>query len=208
MQKIWIIGGGGFAAECHMFLTERMKIDHSLAFGGFLATHHNLFQYGLEHLYVGHYGTHTFCVEDYVVIAIGNAEARKNLFEQFVQKGIRFYTLTAPSALVSPFARIGKGNIFCANVQISPGVVIGDANLFNSGTIVGHDAKIGNFNVFSAYCAITGYAQIGAQNFFGTCAGMLPRASVGSRCTIGAGSIVYKRVKDDTLAVGNPAMKM
>ncbi|WP_027187597.1 acetyltransferase [Desulfovibrio cuneatus] len=208
LERIWIIGGGGFAAECHMYLSERMKYEPGIVFGGFLATSHMLGQYGLEGLFKGHYNDHVFEPHDSIILGIGNAEVRNTLFYEFVARRVNFYTLIALSAQVSPQASIGRGNVFCPHVCISPGVTIGDGNIFNIATIIGHDASVGNFNVLSTHCAITGYAKMENENFFGIYAGMLPHSRIGSRCTIGAGSIVYKRLKDDVLAVGNPAMKV
>jgi acetyltransferase-like isoleucine patch superfamily enzyme len=62
--------------------------------------------------------------------------------------------------------------------------------------------------VLNSHCDITGYAEIGDRNFFGTHASMLPHSKVGSGCRIGAGSVVYKKIKDNILAVGNPAIKI
>jgi len=208
VKRIWIIGGGGFASECHLYLTEAMKRDPKLTFGGFLATSHSLEHYGLECMFRGSYEEHDFEPEDSVVIAIGTPQVRQRLFEEFDDLGVDFYTLIAPSALLSPSVCYGRGNIFCHNVLICPGVGIGDGNLFNVATTVGHDSCIGNFNVLSGHCDITGYAKMGDLNFFGTHAGMLPKAQIGSRCRVGAGSIVYKKFKNDALAVGNPAMKI
>lgn len=207
-KNIIIIGAGGFAAECHFYLREVMKQEEDLAFGGFLADSHVLGQYGLEEYFLGHYADYAFAPNDRIVIGIGSSEARERLYDFFSSRGINFYTLVSPSAMLSPSARLGRGNIFCHNVFVGPGAVLGDCNLLNVATTIGHDAHIGSFNVLNSHCDITGYAQIGDRNFFGTHASMLPHSKVGSGCRIGAGSVVYKKIKDNILAVGNPAIKI
>ncbi len=207
-RNVIIIGAGGFAAECHLYLLEVIKQDDSLAFGGFLADSHVLAQYGLEEYFLGHYEDYQFAPNDQIVIGVGATDARARLFELFSSRGIDFYTLVSPTAMISSSVRLGRGNIFCHNVFVGPGAVIGDCNLINVASTIGHDAKIGSFNVLNSHCDITGYAQIGDGNFFGTHASMLPRSKVGSGCRIGAGSVVYKTIKDSVLAVGNPAIKI
>jgi len=207
-KNVIIIGAGGFAAECHLYLLEVLKRDDSLAFGGFLADSHVLGQYKLEKYFLGHYEGYAFAPNDRIVIGIGSPEARERLYGLFSLRGIDFYTLVSPTAMISPSARLGRGNIFCHNVFVGPGAVIGDCNLLNVATTIGHDAQIGSFNVLNSHCDITGYAQIGNGNFFGTHASMLPRSKVGSGCKIGPGSVVYKKIKDNILAVGNPAIKI
>ena len=207
-KKVIIIGAGGFAAECHLYLMEVIKKDNSLVFGGFLADSHVLGQYGLEKYFLGHYENYAFARHERIVVGIGSPEARERLYELFSLRGVDFYTLVSPTAMISPSAKLGHGNIFCHNVFVGPGVILGNCNLLNVATTIGHDVHMGSFNVLSPHCDITGYAKIKDKNFFGTHVSMLPRSSVGSGCKVGAGSVVYKKITDNVLAVGNPAMKI
>jgi sugar O-acyltransferase (sialic acid O-acetyltransferase NeuD family) len=207
-KNVIIIGAGGFAAECHLYLHEVIRQDSALAFGGFLAESQNLDQYGLSEYFHGHYDDYAFAPNDRVVIGIGSPDSRQCLFELFVSRGVEFFTLIASTAMISSSVKLGCGNIFCHNVFVGPGVVLGDCNLFNVAATIGHDVQIGSFNILSPHCDITGYAKIGDRNFFGTHASMLPRSRVGSGNKIGAGSVVYKRIKNNVLAVGSPAMKV
>lgn len=206
--SIIIIGAGGFAAECHLYLLEVMKRDDSLAFRGFLAEDNVLSQYGLEDYFLGHYANYAFESTDRIIIGIGSPAIREHLFELFTLRGVEFYTLASPTAMISPSVKMGRCNIFCHNVFVGPGVSVRDCNLFNVATTIGHDVQIGSFNVLSPHCDITGYSKIGDKNFFGTHASMLPHSVVGSGSKVGPGSVVYKKIKDNVLAVGNPAMKI
>ena len=207
-MNIYIIGAGGFAAECHLYLTERMKSEQQLKFCGFLAEENHLNQYGLENFFLGHYENFSFKREDRIILAIGTPHIREKIYTFFVLKNITFYTLIAPTALISSSASFGVANIFCHNVFIGPGTHIGNANLFNVGVTIGHDAKIGNFNMINGHVDITGFASIGDNNILGSHAVLIPKSKVQSFCKIGAGSVVYRKIKNNTLAVGNPAQKI
>lgn len=206
-MNIYIIGAGGFAAECHLYLSERMKINTEICFGGFLAEENKLYSYGLDSYFKGDYKKFSFSLKDRVIIAVGSPLARESLYNFFVSRQVSFYTLIAPSALISPSASFEEGNIFCHNVFVGPAVKIGKMNLFNVGTGLGHDAEVGSFNMINGHVAINGFSKIGDRNILGTQAALLPYASLGSNCKLSPGSIVYKKIKDNSLATGNPALK-
>lgn len=208
MKHIYIIGAGGFAAECHQYLVEVKKHDIQISFEGFLAKENRLGQYNLSSFFLGDYEGFAFPSGAAVILGIGTPSIRKKLFEHFLKRNISFYTLIAPSALVSASSSIGEGCVICHNVFVGPAVTLGRGNLVNVGTTLGHDASIGDFNMINSHVDITGFARIGDLNLFGTHAAMLPHSKVGSRCKIAAGSVVYKRIRDDTLAAGNPAQKI
>ncbi|MBO4779155.1 MAG: transferase, partial [Selenomonadaceae bacterium] len=52
-----------------------------------------------------------------------------------------------------------------------------------------------------------GKCKIGAEVFIGSGAILLPKATVGDCATIGAGSVVLKKVRAGSTVFGNPAIE-
>ena len=50
-----------------------------------------------------------------------------------------------------------------------------------------------------------GYSSIGDVTTLQTGSIVLPHVKIGNNCVVGAGSVVIKKVKDDTTVYGNPA---
>lgn len=206
-QSLVIIGAGGFAYECYLYIQQRMAAgDSTIAFRGFAAKNCTTVKtYGLEKLFLGDEDALKFSENDRVIIAIGDPFVRKAVFERFERKGILFYNLVALTALVREEVLQGtRGSIFCRNsTTVSLG--FGDGNVVNSFSTLAHDTCAGNFNVLSGYCDITGGATMGDLNFFGSHAVMLPASRIGNGNRVAAAAVIYKKFRDNTVIMGNPA---
>ena len=55
---------------------------------------------------------------------------------------------------------------------------------------------------------LSGEVTVGNQNLFGGRSFVAQQVRIGSETTIGAGSIVLRRTKDNSLYLGNPAKKI
>jgi len=58
------------------------------------------------------------------------------------------------------------------------------------------------------YVDICGFAQIGEASYFGSGSRVLPHVKIGNHATIGAGSVVLRKVKDEDTVFGNPAVSI
>lgn len=208
MQKIYILGAGGFAAECYSYFLRQLVSLKNTSFGGFLAPENKLFPFGLEHLYVGTDSQLQIENNANVIIAVGEPSVRKKLMTQCHSRGIKLFTLIDPSAQISLLAKYGEGNIFCPNCIVNPGVVIGNGNVFNIGVALTHNVSVGCCNVFSPGCILSGFSSVGDCNFAGTFSTLLPKASIGNNNKISAGSFVFKNFEDNLILYGNPAKKV
>lgn len=141
------------------------------------------------------------------IAAIGgvHGEARENMTRLMECHGFNPRPLIHKSAVISPFAVIGK------NVQILAGAIIGSfANLgdfviINSGVNVDHDCKIGKRSHLAPMAALAGEVNVGDDVFIGTNVTILPRIRIENKALIGAGAVVTKDVKKSAILVGNPA---
>ncbi|PAF45168.1 hypothetical protein [Helicobacter sp. 11S02596-1] len=205
MKNILFIGAGGFGSECYQYLLDVMAIDKNIGFKGFLSTSNDLYPYGLEHLFLGHYDDYDFKQDDYVVIAIGNVIARYKIYHLLKARGVKFYNLISPKAFITHLDHIGEANVIGPFSSLAYNARLGNANLINSGCAIGHDSVIGNYNVIGSFSGFGGFSSLGDGNYLGTRITLLPKAKVGNNNKISAGSIVFRRLKDNVLAFGNPA---
>ncbi|MDO7253942.1 hypothetical protein [Helicobacter cappadocius] len=205
MKNIIFIGAGGFGSECYQYLLDVMNIDKNIFFKGFLSTSNDLAPYGLQKYFLGHYDDYDFEENDYLVIAIGSPIARYRLYHHFKSKGLKFYNLISPKAFITHTNNIGECNVIAPFSTLGINTIIGHANLIGPYSLIGHDCRIGDFNFVSSYVSFGGGASIGNLNFLAHKATLTPKTLVQNNCTISANSVVSKKLRDNSIALGNPA---
>ena len=80
---------------------------------------------------------------DFFIVAIGNNEMRKRIFTE-LSNVAKTTILIHPSAVVSAFAKIGRGTTILANAVINADAIIGDNCIINSASLVDHETIIGS----------------------------------------------------------------
>lgn len=140
-----------------------------------------------------------------VVIAIGNNEIRKRLFQKLPLHRDQYLTVVHPSAVVSPTAIIGYGTVVMPSALINAESVIGDHCIINTGAIVEHENTIENYSHISPNATLTGNVSIGEGAHVGASATIIPGINIGKWSVIGAGSTVIRPIPDHRKAVGSPA---
>jgi acetyltransferase EpsM len=78
------------------------------------------------------------------IIAIGNIEVRKKLFNYYLLKKIPSALIIHSSAIIGSNVKIGKGTVVLPHAIINSGTDVGQNCLIDSGVIIDHDCKIGN----------------------------------------------------------------
>lgn len=99
----------------------------------------------------------------------------------------------------------GKGLISMSNAYVNRGVKIGDYCILNTGATVDHECVIGNGVHLMGGCYLAGRVKIGDFTSIGATATILPDVNIGKNVIVGAGAVVTKNVKSNTVVVGNPA---
>jgi sugar O-acyltransferase (sialic acid O-acetyltransferase NeuD family) len=138
-----------------------------------------------------------------VVLAIDPPHVRERLAAHYGRD--RLMTIIAPSAFVSPTARIGDGSIVQRGVLVGRNTRLGTAVKLNCGAQVHHDAIVGDFTTVAPGARVLGNVHIGARNYIGAEAVILPRIRIGNDSVIGAGAVVSRNVGDGVLVKGVPA---
>jgi len=98
-----------------------------------------------------------------------------------------------------------RGLFLFIHSLISVGAEVGDHTSLNVSASVGHDASVGRGCTISSYCDITGNVHLGTGVFMGSHASVLQGITVGDFATIGAGSVVIRKVPPQTSVMGVPA---
>lgn len=141
-------------------------------------------------------------------ITIGNprAERRRKLSEKLMNWGLFPENLIDPSAIISPYAKIGKG------VQIHQGTIIqafaeiGDFCILNTGAQVDHDCKLANGVEIGPGAVLCGTIEVGENTWIGAGSVVRHCQKIGKNVIVGCGSNVVSDIPDDDGAwVGNPA---
>lgn len=117
----------------------------------------------------------------------------------------KFTNFIHPSVMVARSAKIGKGNVFLANVVINCNAIIGNFNTVNSGTLLGHDIEIGSNNYFAGQVCVGSGLLIGNQNFIGLNTSIRNGIRIGNNNIVGMSSNLTKDVGSDNVIFGNPA---
>jgi sugar O-acyltransferase (sialic acid O-acetyltransferase NeuD family) len=131
---------------------------------------------------------------------------RANLAAELERRfGLRYHTLTHPTAYVSPLAQLGQGVFVGANSVIGPGAVLGDHVFVNRGVTIGHDTHIGAFSRIQPGANLGGLTRIGRGVTIAIGATLLERLVIGDGAFVGAGAVATEDVPDDVLVLGIPA---
>lgn len=208
MKKVFIVGGDGFARECHSNLNVMKRDDPSIEFGGFLGHGgygHTVNYKHLQEFYLGEESDHTFKEDEYVIIGAGYPDLRRKIYNDLKKRNVRFFNLILGKYGSS--VTFGEANI-SLYTSLTVNTKIGDGNVFNGAVIVGHDTEIGDFNFFGSRSSVLGIVKIGNDNTVGTNAVILPHAKIGNNNKVAPLSAVYKGCRNNCYMLGNPALKV
>ena len=204
MKKIVIYGAGGFAKEIIWLIEEINNISKEWELLGIIDD--NLDNFGREinnYKVLGRKDCLTTLSNDiFVIIAIGDGNIRKKIYEEFPNK--KYATLVHPSVKMSSTNKIGKGSIICAGCNLTVNITIGEHNNINLNCTVAHDCKIGDFVSVFPQVAISGSVKIGSNTTVGTGSVIVQKLIVGENVTIASMSNVTKNISDNSIALGNP----
>ena len=141
------------------------------------------------------------------IAAIGgcNGEAREKMTQFMQSHGFTPRSIIHKSAIISPFANIGKNVQLLAGSNIGAFASLGDYVIINSGANVDHDCEIGKGSHLAPMAALAGEVVVGKDVFIGTNATVLPRIKIEDKALIGAGAVVTKNISSGAIVAGNPA---
>ncbi|MDU8432120.1 acetyltransferase [Pseudomonas syringae] len=209
VNKLIIVGAGGFGREVHQWLEDWINCNDGWLLSGFIDDTKSV--HGSKVGYTPILSTikdYVPAVNDYLVCAIAKPSDKKKVVTDLLSRGCRFFTLIHPRAIVGRNVVVGQGSVICPFTVLSADLWIGMFATINSMCTVGHDVRVGDFVTISGHCDITGGVKLEDEVFLGSGATVAPNVSVGLRSIVGTGSVVIRSVAPDLTVFGVPAKRI
>lgn len=208
MDKIAIIGAGGFGREVQWLIEEINKNEPLYNLIGFYddGIEKGVFINGIEVLGgVEDLGKEK--EEINVVCAIGKPPIKQRILERLQQNALlKFPNLIHPLVSLSGYGNVlGIGNIICRGNIITTNVTLGDFIILNLQCTVGHDTVIKDYCSVMPGVSVSGEVILNERVYVGTGAKIINQVEVGENTIIGAGAVVFKSIPPNCTAVGLPA---
>ena len=194
MRNLIFVGGGGFFRELYGYISEDSPFLCDKKVKGILD---DRALYETELPYLGSIAEYQVKDDDVFLVTIGNATARKMVFELLESKNASVVSYIHPLSFVASSSNIGRGVIACPNSIINANSEVNDNVVLNVFCSVGHDAVIGMHSVLSPFAAVNGGAILGERVFLSTRATVFPLMKVGNGCIVDSHSYVKKDVEDN-----------
>jgi len=207
MEKIAIIGAGGFGREVKCLIDDINKSNLTYEIIGFFddGVEKGKFVNGLPVL-----GTikaiNNIGYNLNLVLGIGIPAIKEKVISSILNPQVVFPTIIHPSAIISnDDVSIGKGTIICAGNIITCNIKLKDFITINLNCTIGHDSMIKDFSSFMPSVNISGEVIIEKNVYIGTGAKVINQLSIGANTIVGAGAVVSKTLPSNCTAVGIPA---
>jgi len=208
MQKVVILGAGGFAREVLWVFREANKVNHQWEVLGFIdeePENHGKLICDLPILGGFEWFKKTDKSEIEVICGAGSPETKKHFVEKAKSLGLDFCSVIHPNVRMSRYVEIGKGTVITAGNIITTQVKIGKYVSLNLDCTLGHDDAIENYCNIAPGSHLSGNVTLKEGVDFGTGAVILQGLTVGKWSIIGAGAVVTRDIPDHVTAVGIPA---
>jgi NDP-sugar pyrophosphorylase family protein len=128
-------------------------------------------------------------VFDEAIIAIGNLEVRKDIFNQLASASIPFCNVIDRDAVICDSAKIGIANVILCYSYIGPDAAIGDNCYIITGSRINHNSRIGSHCYLSTGVSIAGRVEVGNMVKFDTASGSAPDCLIPSGSYLAPGQI-------------------
>jgi sugar O-acyltransferase (sialic acid O-acetyltransferase NeuD family) len=207
MEKIIIIGAGGFGREVKMLIDDINKCNLSYDFIGYyddgigVGTIVNGFPVlgNLKDLLDLENGIN-------VALGIANPKTKSEIISRIKKEDFFFPVLIHPSVIIgNDDVVIGQGTLICAASIITCNIHIMDFVTINLMCTIGHDTIIKDFVSFMPSVNISGEVVIHEKVYVGTGAKVINQLEIGQSTIVGAGAIVSKSLPEFCTAIGIPA---
>jgi sugar O-acyltransferase (sialic acid O-acetyltransferase NeuD family) len=144
------------------------------------------------------------------IIAIGSNFIRNKDHKEIVKLKLKinWETILFKGVNIAKDVKIGDGTVIMGNVLINNNSIIGSHCIINSGSIIEHDNSFADFSSTGPGVVTGGDVKIGKFSHVGIGATILNGKKILSNVIIGAGSLVTKNCKSNSVYYGLPAKKI
>jgi UDP-perosamine 4-acetyltransferase len=150
---------------------------------------------GVRHAFVG-------------IGGVGSSAERRSAAARLLDAGFELPPIVHESAVVSPWAKLGRGCQILARAVVNAGAEVGEGVIVNTGAIVEHDCRVGSYAHLSPAAVVGGLVEIGEDVHVGIGAVVIQCVRVGAGALVAAGAVVVGDVEDGARVAGVPAKRM
>jgi sugar O-acyltransferase (sialic acid O-acetyltransferase NeuD family) len=206
MNKLVIVGAGGFARECAAWAEQSLQYNRDWVVKGFIDDNLKALE-GLHAPYplLGSICNYQPAADEVFLCAIGTPAVKKKVVASLKSRGAVFTQLVHRTAVLGHNIELGEGVILCPLVVLSGYNKLGDFVAINFSSTVDHDVTIGAWSQINCHIDLTGAVHVGEEVLFGSSACVIPGIKIGDRAVIGAGAVVIRDVEAGKVVAGVPA---
>jgi len=146
-----------------------------------------------------------------LINAVGSVTAptaRRQVFEQFVERGYRFEQVIHPTAILASSVELGEGVQVMAGAVIQASTSIGPNVLINTLACVDHDCIIEAHVHVAPGVTLSGGVHVHDTVHIGTGATVIQSIDIGRQAVVGAGAVVVRDVAAGATVLGVPARRI
>ena len=211
MEKIVIVGAGGFGREVEWLINRINKEKPTYEMVGFVDDGKEVGeQIGHSRVILNTDDLSKTSEKYNVVIAIANSRIRKMIAEKLViNDNLSFPNLIDPSVIYEEGElAIDKGNVICAGTIITVNISIGNFNIIDLDCTIGHDDILKNYITLYPSVNISGNVEVNDCVEIGTGTQIIQGLSIAENAIVGASAAVVKNIEESGTFVGVPAKKI
>lgn len=144
----------------------------------------------------------------YSLLSVGKMKERSELIKSFNIPDSRTVSLIHPTAMISDTTEIARGVLVCAYAVFQPGTKVGRCCSIRAGANIGHDVTIGDYSYVGPNSTLCGYSKLESGSYIAPNAVLRDKTTSGCFSVLGAGSVAYKNLPENTTWLGNPARRI
>lgn len=206
MEKIAIVGSGGFAREVLTLINDINRQTPKYEIVGFVGLDKTQTIHGYP--VIGNDDEVNLTNEPLsLVIAVGEPHMKARIRAKYNNPLISFPTIIHPTVLIgdSQSVSFGEGCVVCAGCILTTDIQVKDFVTLNLMNTVGHDTVIESYSSFMPSVNISGEVHVHEGVYVGTGAKIINQLEIGEKTIVGAGAVVAKSLPANCTAVGVPA---
>lgn len=138
-----------------------------------------------------------------VGVCSGSMKQRYNCYSK-IDRLINPVNIIHPTALISKYAKIGKGNLLEAYTKVANDVILGNHCIIYSFTAINHNQTVGDNVLIGCNVSLSG-KNIGSHTIVADGSSISFKKSVGDNCILADGTLVIKDIPNNSIVVGVPA---
>lgn len=144
-------------------------------------------------------------IDDYeIFVGIGNNYIREKIQDNLERYEASIPVLTHPSAIIGEQVEIKPGTVIMAGAIINCCTKIGKGCIINTNATIDHDCVIEDFVHISPGVNLAGTVRVGKGTWIGIGSVVCNNIYIIDNCTIGAGGVVIRDIKEAGTYVGVP----